>query len=687
FYPGRNNSIKNDNPFLYSSRSFKSGIIHNEKNLCNHVEELGSQPANQFGTRLHENWPNTHPKLLSRPRLLPKFDFIAPVILQERKCQPTRHLTSCGLKSLAVDLDEHLAETVASKLLLKATSTEKLLHRKSLSTNVKYLGKNKPYTGRSYFETNKGRVVKSYEEMKQEVERFRFEMSEERQTPQVNYDNCVLGRTDPIKSAEKDCVKVYSHSQPYYAVSVRSLTAQTVVLLRSQTQLFLRDTCSAKNTSHNQSILNTNSMSGETKISLPLSHCPSLDQNVAVTSVPAVHNRGTVHISATDSCETKAHEIPISSAPTCASPKQIELDSGNGSDDEEENVLKAWGSLIDEDHHSAQDVASESSGIVHSDNSFTDTEDCQSNEEAVLSTSDESCSSPDEELSDTEHRSIRKHPEVTTLRASRQDGNESRNATLKHTVASDMLVKSCADAVLILAQNRIPPCSTASTPDKRIQTVPMGSHKVGQKEADKNTTLLSTKNTDVPKDLIRDTSKSATDAISTQKSNWEPSRSLPNDTKAEKTSIVKQKFENMRNSINESHLTPPSSGKEVNSKSCKANAIRAWKTQAKVSHPALIDSLFPNVPPVLRFVEDGQKLESLPWEFRRLLRWRASMLTPVVVKQALMRSGFRVSKLTTASEDLETIESSDWIFYFGKHMRPQVFRSIKEYQKVFLNDN
>ncbi|KAF5399082.1 Tubulin tyrosine ligase [Paragonimus heterotremus] len=681
FYPGRNNSIRNDNPSLYSSRSFKPEIVLNEKNSCSHLEELGSQPVDQFKSHLHANWPNTHPKLLSRPRILQKFDFIAPVVLQERKCQPTKHTISCGLTPLAVDLDEHLAETVASKLLLKGTNTEKLLHKKSLSTNVKYLGRNKPYTDRSYFETNKGRVVKSYEEMKQEVERFRFEMSEERQTPRVNHDSCVLGKTDPIKSAEKDCVKVYSNSQPYYAVSIRNLTAQTVVLLRSQTQSFLRDTCSAKNIPHNQSALNTNLISDEFKINLPLSHCPSLDQNVAVTNVSAVNHRGTVHISTTDSCETKADEIPIPSAPKCASPKQIELDSGNGSDDEEENVLKAWGSLIDEDHHSAQDVASESSGVVHSDNSFTDTEDCQSNEEAVLSTSGDSCSSPDEELSDTEHRLIGKHHKVTTLRTSRQDGSESCNSTIKHTVASDMFVKSCADAVLILAQNRIPPCSTPSTPDKRIQTALISPQKIEQKEAI-NTALLSIMNTDVSKDLIRDTSKGATNTISTQKSIWEPSKSFSNDTETEKTGIVKQNFESMKNSINESQPTPPSSGKEVSSKSCKPSTIRAWKTQAKVSHPALIDSLFPNVPPVLRFVEDGQKLESLPWEFRRLLRWRASMLTPVVVKQALMRSGFRVSKLTTASEDLETIESSDWIFYFGKHMRPQVFRSIKEYQKV-----
>ncbi|CAH8496689.1 unnamed protein product [Schistosoma turkestanicum] len=123
------------------------------------------------------------------------------------------------------------------------------------------------------------------------------------------------------------------------------------------------------------------------------------------------------------------------------------------------------------------------------------------------------------------------------------------------------------------------------------------------------------------------------------------------------------------------------SSKEIKTKHKKIPPNRFTQCTRK-SHPALIDSLFPNVPPVLRFVEEGQKLEPLPWEFRRLLKWRASTLTPVVVKQTLQRTGFKVSKLTNASEDLETTESSDWIFYFGKHMRPQTFRTIKMYQKV-----
>ncbi|CAH8631174.1 unnamed protein product [Dicrocoelium dendriticum] len=85
--------------------------------------------------------------------------------------------------------------------------------------------------------------------------------------------------------------------------------------------------------------------------------------------------------------------------------------------------------------------------------------------------------------------------------------------------------------------------------------------------------------------------------------------------------------------------------KELMQQRRRAAVEKEDKGATKTIHPALIASLFPNVPPVLRFVEEGHKL-------------------------------------TSTSEDLETIESSDWIFYFGKHMRPQVFRSIREYQKV-----
>nr|VZI36964.1 unnamed protein product [Spirometra erinaceieuropaei] len=100
------------------------------------------------------------------------------------------------------------------------------------------------------------------------------------------------------------------------------------------------------------------------------------------------------------------------------------------------------------------------------------------------------------------------------------------------------------------------------------------------------------------------------------------------------------------------------------------------------SHPALISSLFPNVPPCVRFFDEHEKVESLPWEFRRLLHYRPSIMTPIIVRQVLSRSAFRASKLTTVTEDLDAVESTDWIYYFGKHMRPAVFLSIRDYQKV-----
>ncbi|VDK31702.1 unnamed protein product [Taenia asiatica] len=89
-------------------------------------------------------------------------------------------------------------------------------------------------------------------------------------------------------------------------------------------------------------------------------------------------------------------------------------------------------------------------------------------------------------------------------------------------------------------------------------------------------------------------------------------------------------------------------------------------------HSALFISIFPKVPP------SGL----LPWEFRKLLHWRPSLVTPVVVKQALKKAHFRASNLTSATDDLDAVESSDWIYYFGKHLKPDVFLTIRDYQKV-----
>ncbi|NXT09380.1 TTLL4 polyglutamylase, partial [Prunella fulvescens] len=95
------------------------------------------------------------------------------------------------------------------------------------------------------------------------------------------------------------------------------------------------------------------------------------------------------------------------------------------------------------------------------------------------------------------------------------------------------------------------------------------------------------------------------------------------------------------------------------------------EAQDKVLKPALVCSLFPNVPPTIYFSTRDEKVEKLPWEQRKLLRWKICRLTPNIVKQTIGRSHFRVSK-----------ESSDWLGCWGPHMKSPGFKAIREHQKL-----
>ncbi|OXB69196.1 hypothetical protein ASZ78_011316 [Callipepla squamata] len=71
--------------------------------------------------------------------------------------------------------------------------------------------------------------------------------------------------------------------------------------------------------------------------------------------------------------------------------------------------------------------------------------------------------------------------------------------------------------------------------------------------------------------------------------------------------------------------------------------------QGKVLKPALVCSLFPNVPPTIYFSTRDERVEKLPWEQRKLLRWKMCTVTPNIVKQTISRSHFRVSKKLSGS--------------------------------------
>ncbi|NXO80773.1 TTLL4 polyglutamylase, partial [Sitta europaea] len=107
------------------------------------------------------------------------------------------------------------------------------------------------------------------------------------------------------------------------------------------------------------------------------------------------------------------------------------------------------------------------------------------------------------------------------------------------------------------------------------------------------------------------------------------------------------------------------------SRNCIECLAQPAEAQDKVPKPALVCSLFPNVPPTLYFSTRDETVEKLPWEQRKLLRWKICRVTPNIVKQTIGRSHFRVSK-----------KSNDWLGCWGHHMKSPGFKAIREHQKL-----
>ncbi|XP_054441629.1 tubulin monoglutamylase TTLL4 [Pteronotus mesoamericanus] len=114
----------------------------------------------------------------------------------------------------------------------------------------------------------------------------------------------------------------------------------------------------------------------------------------------------------------------------------------------------------------------------------------------------------------------------------------------------------------------------------------------------------------------------------------------------------------------------PSESIAAISRGC-VEALTKPLSSEKVVRPALIYSLFPNVPPTIYFGTRDEKVEKLPWEQRKLLRWKMSTVTPNIVKQTIGRSHFKISK-----------RNDDWLGCWGHHMKSPSFRSIQGHQKL-----
>ncbi|XP_010161103.1 tubulin polyglutamylase TTLL4 [Antrostomus carolinensis] len=115
----------------------------------------------------------------------------------------------------------------------------------------------------------------------------------------------------------------------------------------------------------------------------------------------------------------------------------------------------------------------------------------------------------------------------------------------------------------------------------------------------------------------------------------------------------------------------PSGSATLVSRNCIKCLAQPAEAQETVLKPALVSSLFPNVPPTIYFSTRDERVEKLPWEQRKLLRWKMCTVTPNIVKQTVGRSHFRVSK-----------KSNDWLGCWGHHMKSSSFRAIREHQKL-----
>lgn len=81
-------------------------------------------------------------------------------------------------------------------------------------------------------------------------------------------------------------------------------------------------------------------------------------------------------------------------------------------------------------------------------------------------------------------------------------------------------------------------------------------------------------------------------------------------------------------------------------------------------------SLFPNVPPYITFATHEEKGPAMPSVVQKILKWKLTTITPVIVRRILFHTGFRLLRKT-----------NDWMGTWGKHMKSPCFKTLRSYQK------
>ncbi|XP_014250184.1 tubulin polyglutamylase TTLL4-like isoform X1 [Cimex lectularius] len=103
------------------------------------------------------------------------------------------------------------------------------------------------------------------------------------------------------------------------------------------------------------------------------------------------------------------------------------------------------------------------------------------------------------------------------------------------------------------------------------------------------------------------------------------------------------------------------------------NVITASPSLQSESQPFIRPSLFPHVPPYLRFISHDAKAPTIPKLIQRSLKWKLSTITPLVVRHTVQNSGFKLVRSTG---------TNDWLGIWGRHMKSICFKTLKDYQKI-----
>lgn len=106
----------------------------------------------------------------------------------------------------------------------------------------------------------------------------------------------------------------------------------------------------------------------------------------------------------------------------------------------------------------------------------------------------------------------------------------------------------------------------------------------------------------------------------------------------------------------------------------------------------LTASLFPFVPPYIAFASHIEKGPDVPADIQKLLKWKLTTITPTVVRQVLVNSGFRLLRSKSIkcfgineffpNILLNILETNEWIGVWGKHMKSSCFKQLRPYQKI-----